>query len=219
LKGAQVSLSCATKLPPKRGGRAGPKSPGAGTTEHTESFQGGFNFLSTHSKQSSISVQGEEETSTLAIHHGPAKTDSKSRLVSLSSQENDEPMTKKWKKAKKVNSDNTGISNVSTRTPIHVQGGGGESLSAPCVGGSPKRAKVLSNKTDTGDLQIKMVVNDGIDRVADEIHHCAFIFDLTKRPKVIINSKNSKGSSEETSAAPNITHCALKALMELYSQL
>ncbi len=131
--------------------------------------------------------------------------------MSLLSQESDEPLTKKRRKAKKVKSDNTGISNLATNTPIDVHGQGVKSLSAPCVGASPKQAKFLSNKIDTGDLQIKKAVNDVIDRVADEIHHCAFVFDLTNRLKVIISSKNSKGSSEETSAAPNITHCTLKA--------
>ena len=209
-KGAKASLSRARKLTTKKrgGGRTGPKFPVAGATVHTESFQGGVNIPSTLSKQSSISVEGGEGTSsTLEIRHGPAKTDdSKSNgLVSSPSQGNDEPITKKRKKAKKANS-----GNAPTTKPIHVQGGGNTSSPAPCAGGSPKRAKCLSNKTDTGDLQIKKAVDDVIDRVADGIHHCAFMFELTNRPKVIISSKSGEGSSEETSGAPTTTHCSLK---------
>ena len=210
LKGAKASLSRARKLLTKKsGGRAGPKSLASGTTVHTESFQGGVSvpLPSTLSKQSSISAAevGEGTSSTLESHHGPAKTDSKSGgLVSLSSQENNEPITKKRKTAKKANS-----GNVSKTKPIHVQGGGNKYSSAPCAGGIPKRAKLLSNKTDTGDLQIKLAVDDVIDGVADEIQHCAFMFELTNRPHMII-SKNAEGSTEEASDAPNSAHCSLK---------
>ncbi len=207
-KGAKASLSRARILPTKKrgGGRAGPKFPAAGATVHNESFQGGVNIPSTISKQSSSSGEGGKgASSTLEIHHGPAKTDRKSNgLVSSSSQENGEPVTKKRKKAKKAKS-----GNASRTKPIHVQGRGNTSSSAPCAGSSPKRAKRLSNKADSGDLQIKKAVDDVIDRVADEIHHCAFMFKLTNRPTMIISSKSGEGSSKKTTGAPNTTHCSL----------
>lgn len=213
-KGAKKASSPrARTLPTKKTqGRVPTNAHGSGAKGDTDSFCGA-EYNQMHSKQSPIIDEGGGGTTTpLVNHHGPAKTGSKITVLVSQDGDDDELIAQKRKKAKNVKLDNTGISNVSKAKPIHVQGRGKKTSSSasPRSGGGAKRAKLFSNEIDSEDLQIKKSVNDVIDTVADEIRHCAFMFDLTHKLKVIISSAKGEGSNKELPAASNTADCSIK---------
>ena len=197
LKCAQTSSSRARKLPTKKMREGdGAKSPAAFATEFVESsLRGGNNniFL-THSKQPPI-VHGWVGTATSLIDNRQSKktASKKMGLMTLDPQNNDEHIIQKREKAKTAKS-----------VDMDTHGGGVKSSSAS----REEQSKLFSNETDIEDMQIKNAVNDVICTVADELHHCAFLFELTNRP--IISSEMEGGSNKKIFVAPNTTHCSSK---------
>jgi hypothetical protein len=114
------------------------------------------------------------------------------------------------KRAKTSMSDKTVKSRISKLTTKNAQNDLVQSSANRPLGEKNKSAR-SSKKSDADGL--KRIVGVVIDRVAEEIRHCASFFDGGNRPIVVIGSKEEEGDSSRVQSASS---AASKEFREIY---